>query len=127
MIARTIRLYQNAFSGLSKDVWILTLIFFINRSGTMVLPFLTILMTTSKGFTLQEAGFMMSAFGMGSVVGNNLGGRLTDKFNPYPIMFWSLFISGLIFMSLVFINSLIGYCVVLFFTQQYSRRLPTCQ
>jgi predicted MFS family arabinose efflux permease len=114
MIARTIRLYQNAFSGLSKDVWILTLIFFINRSGTMVLPFLTILMTTSKGFTLQEAGFMMSAFGMGSVVGNNLGGRLTDKFNPYPIMFWSLFISGLIFMSLVFINSLIGYCVVLF-------------
>ncbi len=114
MIARTIRLYQNSFSGLSKDVWILTLIFFINRSGTMVLPFLTILMTTSKGFTLQEAGFMMSAFGMGSVVGNNLGGRLTDKFNPYPIMFWSLFISGLVFISLVFIETLIGYCLVLF-------------
>ncbi len=114
MIARTIRLYQNSFSGLSKDVWTLTLIFFINRSGTMVLPFLTILMTTSKGFTLQEAGFMMSAFGMGSVVGNNVGGRLTDKFNPYPIMFWSLFISGLIFMSLIFVSSLIGYCVVLF-------------
>ena len=114
MIARTIRLYQNAFSGLSKDVWILTLIFFINRSGTMVMPFLTILMTTSKGFTLQEAGFMMSAFGMGSIVGTNVGGRLTDKFNPYPIMFWSLFISGIIFISLIFIESLAGYCTVLF-------------
>jgi MFS family permease len=80
----------------------------------MVIPFLTILMTTSKGFTLQEAGFMMSAFGMGSIVGSNLGGRLTDKLGPYPVMFWSLLLSGLIFISLIYVESLLGYCFVLF-------------
>ncbi|MCB0650216.1 MAG: MFS transporter [Saprospiraceae bacterium] len=114
MIARTIRLYQNSFSGLSRDVWILTLIFFINRSGTMVLPFLTIVMTSSKGFSLQEAGFMMSAFGMGSIVGANLGGRITDRTSPYPVMFWALFLSGLVFFMLLFVDSLLGYCGVLF-------------
>lgn len=114
MIARTVRLFQNSYSGLSKDVWILTLILFINRSGAMVLPFLTILMTSSKGFSLQEAGFMMSAFGLGSIVGAQIGGRLTDKVGPYPIMFWSLFLSGLVFFTLLFVESLAGYCLILF-------------
>jgi hypothetical protein len=33
--------YCNNFRGFSREIWILTLITFINRAGTMVLPFLS--------------------------------------------------------------------------------------
>ena len=120
MLGRTIRLYQSSYAGLSKDVWILTFILFVNRTGAMVIPFLTVLMTTSKGFTLLEAGYMMSAFGVGSIVGTTVGGKLTDTFNPFPVMFWSLIFTGLVFFSLLFIESLWGFCLVLFLLSSVS-------
>ena len=33
--------YLNNYKGFSKEIWILTLVTFINRAGTMVLPFLS--------------------------------------------------------------------------------------
>ncbi len=100
MIVRTLRLYRDSFQGLSKPVWLLAVVMFINRMGTMVIPFLTIYLTTRLGFTLGQAGWAMTCFGLGSVVGSWLGGRLTDRYGSYPVQFWALFLGGMLFISL---------------------------
>lgn len=105
MIARTISLYKKSFTGLSKPVWLLSLVMFINRSGTMVLPFLTIYLTTQLGFSLVQAGWAMTAFGVGSVAGSFLGGKLSDKFGYYEVQFWTLFLGGILFTLLQFMNT----------------------
>ncbi|MEK7225946.1 MAG: MFS transporter, partial [Bacteroidota bacterium] len=46
MITATAKTYRNAYSGLSKQTWLLSLIMLINRSGTMVIPFMTLYLTT---------------------------------------------------------------------------------
>ncbi|HLT32542.1 MAG TPA: hypothetical protein VKZ98_02020, partial [Aquaticitalea sp.] len=69
--------YINTFRGLSKEVWWLALITLINRTGTMVIPFLSLYLTSSLHFSLDEVAWIMSAFGMGSIVGSWLGGKLT--------------------------------------------------
>ena len=56
MIKRTITGYHNSFKGLSKEVWFLALITFINRAGTMVLPFLSLYLTQDLNFTLSLVG-----------------------------------------------------------------------
>jgi predicted MFS family arabinose efflux permease len=71
--------YINTFRGLSQEVWWLSLITLINRAGTMVIPFLSLYLTKSLNFTLIDVGWIMSFFGLGSVVGTWLGGKLTDK------------------------------------------------
>jgi len=44
MFSSSLRTYRNAYTGLSRSTWLLSLIMLINRSGTMVVPFMTLYM-----------------------------------------------------------------------------------
>ena len=72
----------------------------VNRMGTMVLPFMTLYMTESRGVSISKAGFVMTMFGLGAICGAYLGGKLTDKFGFYYIQLFSLFGGGVMFLML---------------------------
>jgi predicted MFS family arabinose efflux permease len=72
----------------------------VNRSGTMVLPFMTIYLTTSKGYSIGKAGVVMALFGLGAVTGAFLGGKLTDRIGYYPVQLITLLGGGVMFMVL---------------------------
>ncbi|HEY4291117.1 MAG TPA: MFS transporter [Puia sp.] len=99
MLARTISLYQNAYSGLSRSTWLLSLVMLVNRSGTMVVPFMTIYLT-SIGYTIGQAGLVMGIFGFGAVCGGFIGGRLTDRFGFQRVQWITLTGGGILFMVL---------------------------
>ena len=96
----TARLYKNAYSGIPQPVWWLAVVMFVNRCGTMVIPFMTVYLTSAKGFSLEQAGYVMAAFGTGSILGSYLGGRLTDSFGSFYIQFFSLLLNGIMFIVL---------------------------
>ena len=101
MIRKTIALYKTSFAGLSKETWLLSLIMLINRSGTMVVPFMTLYLTSkSMGRTLAEAGFVLALYGLGSFIGAYFGGKLTDKIGFYKIQLLALFLGGILFIVL---------------------------
>ena len=106
--------YLETFKGLSTEVWWLALITLINRAGTMVIPFMSLYLTKSLDFTLKDVGWIMSCFGLGSVLGSWLGGKLTDKIGSYKVMKTSLFFTGLLFLGLQFITSFYGFCIGIF-------------
>ena len=106
--------YLNTFKGLSKEVWWLAFITFINRSGTMVIPFLSLYLTESLHYTLENVGWIMSAFGVGSVLGSWMGGKLTDKYGFYPVMYLSLALTGILFIGLQFIEEFYAFCFAIF-------------
>ncbi|MDO6739158.1 MFS transporter [Wenyingzhuangia sp. 2_MG-2023] len=106
--------YINTFKGLSHEVWWLALITLINRAGTMVIPFLSLYLTQNLNFTLKDIGWIMSAFGLGSVVGSWLGGQLTDKIGYYKVMVRSLISTGILFIALQFLTSFVGFCIGIF-------------
>lgn len=103
--------YFNTFNGLSKEVWWLALITLINRAGTMVIPFLSLYLTQSLNFSLTEVGWVMALFGLGSVIGSWLGGKLTDRIGYYKVMVISLMASGISFIFLQYITSFVGFCI----------------
>ncbi|HYO21204.1 MAG TPA: MFS transporter, partial [Flavisolibacter sp.] len=113
MLQASAQLYKNAYSGIPRPVWWLALVMFVNRCGTMVIPFLTVYLTT-RGFTLAEAGYVMAAFGSGSIVGSYLGGRLTDRFGPYHVQVFSLMLNGIMFIVLGQMQTLAQYAVYIF-------------
>ncbi|WP_242203765.1 MDR family MFS transporter [Aestuariivivens insulae] len=106
--------YINTFAGLSREVWWLALITLINRAGTMVIPFLSLYLTQSLNFSPSDVGWIMSAFGLGSVVGSWLGGKLTDKIGFYKVMVFSLFATGLLFIALQLANTFLTFCIGIF-------------
>ncbi|GAA4953652.1 MFS transporter [Algibacter agarivorans] len=106
--------YLNTFKGLSQEVWWLSLITLINRAGTMVIPFLSLYLTKSLNFTLSDVGWIMSAFGLGSVIGSWLGGKLTDKIGYYKVMTFSLLTTGILFIALQFLITFESFCLGIF-------------
>ncbi|MCA6422732.1 MAG: MFS transporter [Flavobacterium sp.] len=106
--------YINNFRGFSREIWILAIITFINRAGTMVLPFLSKYLKEDLHFTYGEVGWIMVCFGFGSILGSWLGGKLSDKIGFYRIMIISLLVSGLLFFVIQFITSFIGLCISMF-------------
>ncbi len=116
MLNKAYRIYKDSFTGLSPEIWWLALITFINRAGTMVIPFLTLYLTKHLGFTLSEVGWVMSSFGIGSFLGSWLGGKLTDKIGYYKVMFWSLLLTGFLFIGLQYVTSFWGFVLGVFIT-----------
>ncbi len=112
---RAYRYYLGSFSGLSREVWILALITFVNRAGTMVVPFMSLYLTKDMGLSLEEVGWVMSSFGAGSVVGSWLGGKLADKLGFYDVMIGTLFTSGLAFIGLQYVYGFWPFCIGVFF------------
>lgn len=112
--------YINTFKGLSREAWMLSIVMLINRSGSMVLPFLGVYMTDHLKFSLENTGIVLSFYGIGSVLGSWLGGFLTDKFGEYYIQSWSLFLSAPIFLIIPFFPSVEMMAVLIFLQSTIS-------
>lgn len=120
MLKTALGRYINNFKGFTHEVWILALITFINRAGTMVLPFLSKYLKEDLQFTYGEVGWIMVSFGLGSMLGSWLGGKLSDKIGFYKIMIFSLFTSGILFILLQFVTTFWGLCFAMFIIMAIS-------
>ncbi len=120
MIQKAFLKYISNFQGFSREIWILTLVTFINRAGTMVLPFLSKYLHEDLHFSLSQVGTIMVFFGFGSMLGSWLGGKLSDTIGFYKIMIFSLLVSGLMFFGLRFITSFYGLCISMFLIMTVS-------
>ena len=114
MLQRAFNKYIDNFRGFSREIWILTLITFINRAGTMVLPFLSKYLREDLDFSYNQVKWILISFGLGSIVGSWLGGKLSDKIGFYKIMIFSLLTSGIAFFGLQFVTSFEGLLVAMF-------------
>lgn len=114
MLSKTISLYKNAYGGLSRSTWWLSLVMLINRSGTMVVPFMTMYLTQHIGVSISKAGFVMGLFGVGAIIGALIGGKLTDKIGSYYIQMSTLIGGGIMFIVLGQMQSYNAICVFTF-------------
>jgi predicted MFS family arabinose efflux permease len=101
----------------------LSLIMLINRSGTMVLPFLSVYLTQSLGFSVEKTGIVLSSYGFGSMTGAYLGGILTDRIGHFRVQFLSLIISGFCYVALSFITDYYQLMAGFFLTSMIAESL----
>ncbi len=106
--------YKKSFSGLNRQVWMLSLVMLINRSGMMVIPFLTIYATQELQFSIIQAGLLTGSFGVGSLVGSWTGGWLSDRIGYYKVMVISLIFGGAGLASLAFYKDFYTLVVAIF-------------
>ncbi len=99
--------------GLPHNMWMIFAATLINRSGTMVLPFLAIYMTKQMNISEAYAGLMVASYGAGALVTAPFVGKIADKVGALRVMKFSLTITGLI----LFVYSLItNFYLLLAFT-----------
>ena len=100
MISQLLGAYRQAFSGLSRQVWQLAWITVVHRSGTMVLPFLSLYVTKDLGGSPRHAGIVLGLYGAGAIAGAFAGGRLSDRYGSVRAQMTSLVTAGFGFFAL---------------------------
>ena len=113
MINATLNLYKNAYSGLTRNIWLLSIVMLVNRSGTMVLAFLT-LYCKHLGYTTEQGGWLVAIYGLGAIAGALIGGKLSDRFGFYKIQFGALFFGGILFIVMGQMTTNLSICICAF-------------
>lgn len=81
----------------------------------MVVPFMTMYLTQHYGVSIEKAGFVMSLFGLGAIIGSFTGGKLVDMIGYYYVQFFALIFGGTMFIILGEIHNYPGICIATFF------------
>lgn len=106
--------FFSPFLGLPLRIWLLAAVNFVNRCGAMVMCFLTLYLTESLHYPLTYAGYAMSCYGIGAVVGVFLGGRLADRWGYQRVQLVSLLATGVALVVVLQIHNFWAMCVALF-------------
>jgi len=113
-LKRLLQIYVGSYRGLSKEAWLLALVMLINRTGSMVIPFLSMYTSSALGFSKHQVGVVMGCFGLGAVCGAWLGGWLTDRFGSFRVQTASLLLTVPVFVSLPHFRTFEGLAPMVF-------------
>lgn len=114
MLQRIAASYREAYRGVPRNVWLIALTLLVSRSGTMVLPFLSIYVTRELGFRPLDVGWLLATYGLGAIGGGLLGGWLTARCGAMRVQIGSLALSMPGFVVLGQLDHFLSVCIGLF-------------
>jgi len=104
---------KKTYKEFPETFWVISFASFIDQIGSfMLMPFISMYMTSTFGIGMIEAGIVFLIVGIGSLIGGIIGGALTDKFGRKSMALYGLLISGLFSLIMIFINDLTTLYIV---------------
>ncbi len=86
----------------------------INRSGSLVLTFLSLYLTQELEMSKYLAGVVIPFYGLGSLAGSFLGGWLADRIGNFKVMFFSLILGGTSLFGMPYMTNFYMVCIWIF-------------
>ncbi len=97
--------YVANYKGLPLFCWQGIILMGINTLTIGICFFLSLYFVNMRHFTPAIAGLLLSCYGLGTVSGGLIAGRLSDKFSPKHISLVSLFAQSAAFFLLIYLES----------------------
>ncbi len=128
--------YINSYKGLSKNCWKGIFLGLTESIFIGVFYFLSIYFVNNLHFSVANSGLILSFYGLGTIFGGILSGKLSDKFLPKKIAAFSLTIQGIGYLFLIKITSLqlliinsfvLGFAAYGFITANHLWVLTQCE
>jgi MFS family permease len=116
MLTKFFKHWIASYQGIPQDIWLLAVVNLVNRCGGMVMIFLTVYLTDPHelAYSIPDAGYVLTFFGLGAIVGTYLGGWLTDKIGYYHVQILSLLLNGVALVGLLWIRDFYLMCGAVF-------------
>ena len=97
---------RKIYKEFPQRFWIVVGVSFIDHvGGTMLFPFFSLYITQKFDVGMTEAGIVLGIFSISGLVGQMIGGALTDKFGRRKLIIGGLVFSALSTLSLGFVNN----------------------
>lgn len=114
--------YVESYLGLSKSCWQGIILNLIESTYIGIYYFLPLYFVSDLKFNIATSGFIISFYGIGTVIGGFLGGKLSDIISARLISIMALLFQALILLALTKIKTVHSLMVILFImgTASYS-------
>jgi len=109
------RKYAENYKGLPMLCWQGNILICINTLTIGICFFLSLYFVTIRHFTPSIAGLLLSCYGLGTVSGGLITGKLSDRFSPRRISIFSLLAQAVTFFLLTSLQSTFALMINLFF------------
>lgn len=109
-----IKKYFQNFYGLSKIAWLGIILIFLDAIAGGMCFFFALYFVNYLHFSVPISGLLLSIYGLGTVTGGMLGGRLTNIISPKILSSTNLVIQGFLFFILIWISSVPILIIILF-------------
>src|SRR3990167_1831013 len=106
--------YINNYKGMPLYLWGGFITSFIVSLVIGINYFLSLYFTNQYHMSIEHVGMLMSVYGLGTIVGGMLGGRLSDGMHPRNVAMLGLLIQVFGYFSLVYTLSFASLAIVLF-------------
>ena len=91
-----IKRFLDIYHEFPRKFWVVVAVSFIDRlGGNMLWPFFTLYITGEFNVGMTQAGLVLGTFSAFGLIGNMIGGGLTDKFGRKSIILVGLVFSAL--------------------------------
>lgn len=128
--------YLANYKGLPYAAWQSITIGFIESTSVGVCYFLSLYFVSELHLSITNAGFMLSSYGLGTIAGGIMAGKLSDRFSPRLITIASLLIQAISYFLLIKIHTpslllinlfILGIGAYGFITSNYVWILGNCK
>jgi len=104
---------QSTYREYPQPFWVLTVATFVDRlGGTLIFPFFSLYITQKFGVGMTEAGVLFGIWAVAGLVGQIVGGALTDRFGRKPIILIGLIFSALSSVSMGLVEQLSTFYIL---------------
>lgn len=82
---------QKLYHQFPSRFWVIVLALFIDSiGGTLLFPFFSLYITEKFNVGMTQAGMVLATFSIFGVIGNMIGGALTDRFGRKKLILFGL-------------------------------------
>lgn len=104
---------QSTYREYPRPFWVLTVASYIDRlGGTLIFPFFSLYITQKFGVGMTEAGVLFGIWAVAGLVGQMIGGALTDRYGRKPIVLFGLVFSALSSVAMGLVEDLAVFFVL---------------
>jgi MFS family permease len=104
---------KKTYHEFPRKFWVLVAASFVDRVGaTLIFPFFALYITQKFEVGMTQAGVLIGVFSIAGMVGNVLGGALTDRFGRKGMVLFGLVFSALSSVSMGLANDLAVFYVL---------------
>ena len=125
MLVNIVKKYFSAYANLPTACWQSVLLTFVESLATGIVFFLSIYFVGILNLSIDKTGFLIASFGLGTICGSIVSGKLSDQLSPKKISAINLLLQSFVFILLTKINHfnlllinmfMIGVCTYAFMT-----------